>query len=191
MEVAELRTMSSTSMGVLSIIKTLKDVVIYHVFFVYLRSTFNVINFNYFNYRFNYYHFLFCREKWDYRKAIYISDISAATPVANIQKFTTENPSRYILYVGRFSCPDCRAFSATFKRLMGKYPALDFYYYDTDKIRENKVLYHEEDSFLNDVLHVSHVPSLLLMENGEKINVFTETEITESSFDYMVNNDEQ
>lgn len=74
---------------------------------------------------------------------------------------------------------------------MGKYPALDFYYYDTDKIRENKVLYHEEDSFLNDVLHVSHVPSLLLMENGEKINVLTETEITESSFDYMVNNDEQ
>ena len=135
--------------------------------------------------------FYFVGKKWDYRKAIYISDISAATPVANIQNFTTENPSRYILYVGRFSCPDCRAFSATFKRLMGKYPALDFYYYDTDKIRENKVLYHEEDSFLTDLLHVSHVPILLLMENGEKINVFTETEITESSFDYMVNNDEQ
>ena len=125
--------------------------------------------------------FYFVGKKWDYRKAIYTSDISAATPVANIQKFTTENPSRYILYVGRFSCPDCRVFSATFKRLMGKYPALDFYYYDTDEIRENKVLYHEEDSFLNDVLHVSHVPSLLLMENGEKINVLTETEITESS----------
>lgn len=64
--------------------------------------------------------FYFVGKKWDYRKAIYTSDISAATPVANIQKFTTENPSRYILYVGRFSCPDCRAFSATFKRLMGK-----------------------------------------------------------------------
>lgn len=130
--------------------------------------------------------FYFIGRKTDGVAEAYYTNVSRATKVENIKKFMSEQTGRYILYVGRESCPDCRDFAPLLNKFIQANGNLSFFYFDTDHIRENKERYKDEDLYLSNTLQVTHVPSMLLINNNSVIQKLTEQEITEKSLSNMV-----
>lgn len=117
---------------------------------------------------------------------IYYDNVSIANKIDNLRDFVNNTDGTYILYIGRESCPDCRNFSGLFNKLVTTFDYLNFYYFDTDHIRDNKTKYADEDDFMSSNLEVTHVPSLLLIKNHSILGKLTESEITRESFNGMV-----
>lgn len=130
--------------------------------------------------------FYFIGRKTDEIAETYYMNVSRATKVENIKKFMSEQSGHYILYVGRETCPDCRNFAPLLNKFMKSNSNLPFFYFDTDHIRNNKERYKDEDVYLSDTLQVTHVPSMLLINNNSVIQKLTEQEITEKSLSNMV-----
>lgn len=83
---------------------------------------------------------------------------------ANYEETVAKNPRKVLLDIGAPWCVDCRRIEPMFKEFAEKYKnELQFAYCDFDK-----------ESALNSKFGVRHIPTLVLLKNGEVIDTLVE-----------------
>lgn len=79
----------------------------------------------------------------------------------------------YVIYVGRYLCPDCYDISFYINQEQKRHPKLPMFYYDAQPLKDKDPEFLSDYHFFTDSLKAKYTPTVLLVNNGKLLKLLS------------------